>query len=277
MRLDGKRELLPQRNGVGIKNKNFDSDRKNSFAAVLRAYVFSFIFILLSAPVLSAATERKYTNFRPFIPEKKDYMTEIGAMWEKQSQYWMAAGLGWHIGPCIFSKSQTCQQYIDLLGGAAGREGLTTGLIMAGPRWQFVSFPKTYSPFVRVLGGVMSLRDDERDKQIFAAALGIGTVVSVHERVDLKFELRSGHGDRAWVQGFVGLNFKMEKWLDYFSQRLIDLGYGTLKATGSAFQDGMKASGAVMDEVVGKPMKKAADLLSGEDSQEEQVQEKPKD
>jgi len=169
---------------------------------------------------VTVTKNKRRAEFRTFVPEKKEYTFELGGMWEEQNLYWMGVGMGLHIGRCFLSESQSCQQYWDVLAGAGGRDGQTNGLLLTGPRWQFVNFPSAISPYVKLLIGVMDVRDDERDFDRAAGIMGFGWTVSVHENLDLRFEGRVGWSDAVLSQMFIGLNFKMEKWVDYFADKI---------------------------------------------------------
>lgn len=191
-----------------------------------------------------AASPAKWTNYQAYVPEKYDYYFELGAMSERLPLYWMGAGFGRHLGTCVFSESQTCQQYWDVYGGAGGRDGLTSLMFMTGPRWQFVSFPKSYSPLFRIVGGVINIRDDRRNLEAFSYGIGYGVTVSVHPRVDLRAEARLGYADEMWTQGLVSAHVKMDRWVNYFTDKLKALGVGTLEATSGLIQKGFKESDA---------------------------------
>jgi hypothetical protein len=179
----------------------------------------------------------KWTGFRPYIPERVDYAFELGAMWEKQNLYWLGAQVGFHMGRCVLSKSESCQQYLDFFGGAGGRDGQTNLLALAGWRWQFITFPKPFSPSVRVFAGAVDYHDDQRDYDMFTYGIGYGWTASVHERVDLSLEVRAGQADRVWSQVFFGVHLKMDRWLSYFAERLQGLGGDAARSTVDFFSD----------------------------------------
>ena len=160
--------------------------------------------------------------------------------------YWMGGYIGFHLGHCALSKSQSCQHYFDVIGGVGGRDGLTTGLLLSGLRWQFVSFPKPFSPSIRLLAGVMNIRDDDRDKEVFAYGLSYGLTTAIHERIDLKFEVRTGYADAFWAQSFVSASLKLDKWVDYFAQRLKQLGKSTVKTSGQIIEGTIEAPGRMI-------------------------------
>lgn len=216
---------------------------------------------VVAVPVIQ---ETEWTRYRPFVPEKQEYSFELGSMWEKNSAYWLGASYGRHLGRCVFSETQTCQQYIDVIGGVGGRDGLTTGLVLGSVRWQFVNFPSYASPLARVFVGYMNIRDDLRNYNALSYGVGYGWTVSVHESVDLKIEGRVGGGDHIWSQAFLAVNLKMEQWLNYFAGQLKDLGVGTAVMTGKAIRGTLRTSGEVMGEVVGKPVQKVLKATVGD-------------
>lgn len=201
------------------------------------------------------------------MPEKIDYAFELGAMWEARPLYWMGASVGRHVGRCVLTQSQTCQQYIDVLGGAAGRQGQTNGYLLTGLRWQFVNYPSFVSPSVRILAGLSRQRGDLGHGDHVVYGLGVGWTFAIHERADMRFEVRGGSGREPWSQAFFAFHLKMDKWVDYFGQRLKGLGEGAASATGTVIKGTLKTSGEVMGTVIGKPIQKASeatrDLIDG--------------
>ncbi|MEO0334902.1 MAG: hypothetical protein AAF202_00805 [Pseudomonadota bacterium] len=183
---------------------------------------------------------QSWAQFYPYLPEKFDYYVELGSLWETRSQYWMGAGFGRHLGRCLLSSSQTCQQYWDVVGGFGGRDGLTTGLALTGVRWQFVNFPKVVSPSLSVLTGVYTVRDNDRDLVSFTYGLGYGITTSLHKRVDLRIEARAGMADEFWSQALFSFHLKLDKWVDYFGAKLkkysIDAIGSGLQSTGGAVE-----------------------------------------
>ena len=213
--------------------------------------IFSVLLLLLCVSLRADEVEAPKTYlednfttwsyFRNYVPAKRDYGFEVGGMWEKTNLYWVGGNAGFHIGRCIFSESQSCQQYFDVIGGVSGREGLTVGIAAASLRWQFISFPKRYSPFARVFGGLASIRDDERDSSEVAYGIGYGIATSVHKNVDLKWEIRFGHAHQTFSQTFVSVNLKIDDLIVYFADKVHNLGKGTLKATGNVINKTINA------------------------------------
>jgi len=173
-----------------------------------------------------------FYQFYPYVPRKTEYNIELGSMWEKNTMYWVGLGAGWNVGTCILSNSQTCQQYIDLTAGVGGRDGYTNGVLMPSLRWQFVSFPKTYSTSARVFAGVMNLNDELRRKENVVYGVGYGISRTVHKNIDLKIEFRVGGGDATWSQVYLSFGLKLGAFVNYFAKKMGGLGVGAVKSTG---------------------------------------------
>lgn len=231
-------------------------------------------------PRYSQLTKR-WTKFYPYIPEKIEYNFELGSMWEASNLYWIGGSLGFHLGPCMFSPSQTCQQYADFIGGSGGHSGFTTGVLFSSLRWQFTDLSKSFVPHARILLGAMNHRDEERDRSEFAYGIGYGFTTAVHERLDLKFEFRVGGGDQLWSQSFVSFSLKFDKFVDYFAQKLEAMGVagklvkGTAEFTGNVIKGTVETSGKVIQgtlqttsEVIEGGSQKAKEFM-GEDKKEE--------
>ena len=229
----------------------------------------------------------KWSMFRPYVPEEKEYNFELGSMWEENNQYWMGGLLGFHIGRCIFSKSQSCQQYADLIGGVGGREGLTHGLALSSVRWQFANLDKVYSTHARIFAGAMNQRDEDRDRTIFTYGMGYGVTSSVHERLDLRLEGRVGYGDRVWGQTFVSFSFKMDSIVDYFAQKLEGMGTagkilkGIADITGKVIRGTVETTGKVLKgtvEQTGKVVEKTGEAVGVKNKDQEggEVKGEPK-
>ena len=200
-----------------------------------------------------------------YVPEKMEYNFELGSMWEANNQYWLGGNMGFHIGRCMFSKSHSCQQYADFTAGAGGRSGYTNGVLFSSVRWQFTDLKKRLVPHIRVLMGAINHRDETRDRTVFAYGVGYGVTTSVHKRLDLKFEVRGGYGDKWWSQSFVSFSLKFDQFVDYFAKKLEDMGMagrlvkdtakftgkvikGTVETTGKVIQKTMETTKDVIDE-----------------------------
>lgn len=164
------------------------------------------------------SSQGKWVDLQTYIPQNREYFLDLGSMWERKNMYWLGGELGFHVGSCLFSLSQTCQQYLDILGGVGGAEGVTIGLGLASLRWQFVNFPSQVSPLGRIFVGIINLHDDDRKQKALAGGIGYGLTTTVHKKMDLKFEVRAGFGHRGelWGQAFVALGLKLDSWVDYF-------------------------------------------------------------
>ena len=181
---------------------------------------------------------QSWARYQTYVPQSREYFVDIGSSWEERSMYWVGGAMGFHLGRCAFSASQTCQQFVDGIVGISGADGLTMGLALASLRWQFVNFPKVAAPAFSIFAGLENIHDGDRNRETLAYGLGAGLVASVHERMDLKFEVRLGYGqgEAIWSQAFVSLGLKLDKWVDYFATKLRDLGVGTVEATGGVIK-----------------------------------------
>lgn len=198
--------------------------------------ILGLIVVLISNPVFSDE-KVKWTNFLPYAPEKNEYQFELGGMWEADNLYWLGITYGRHLGRCAFVNSPTCQQYIDVTGGAGSREAYTDGLVLVGLRWQYVSFPKPYSPSIKLFGGVMNIRDNERDRHVGVYGVGVGFTTTLHKKLDVKWENRIGGGDQFWAQSMISISLKIDDWVDDFGGKMRDIGTATgdvIKSTISA-------------------------------------------
>ncbi|MCB0384003.1 MAG: hypothetical protein KDD43_01320 [Bdellovibrionales bacterium] len=204
---------------------------------------------------------KSWARFKTYAPQNREYFLDIGSMWEERNMYWVGGLVGFHLGRCVFSKSQTCQQFFDGVLGIAGSDGQTTGVALAGLRWQFVNFPDAFSPSISLYAGLENFHDSIRNKEAFTYGLGYGLTTAVHERMDLKFEVRVGYGhdEAIWSQAFVSLGLKMDKWVDYFADKLKGLGVGTVEVTEQAIKKTYETSADVVDTVVTQPIKKAVE------------------
>ncbi|MCB0389768.1 MAG: hypothetical protein KDD58_00685 [Bdellovibrionales bacterium] len=197
-----------------------------------------------------------WSNYYVYIPEKMEYNFELGSMWEANNLYWLGGSMGFHIGRCMFSKSQSCQQYADFIGGAGGRSGYTNGVLFSSVRWQFTDLSQRFVPHMRVILGTINHRDEERDRTVFAYGMGYGVTTSVHKRLDLKFEFRGGYGDKWWSQSFIGFSLKFDKFVDYFAEKLEKMGMagrlvkGTAELTGKVIKGTVETTGKVIQKTM---------------------------
>lgn len=194
-----------------------------------------------------------FSTIEPFVPRDTDYSIEIGAMAENRSLYWIAGNIGQHIGRCLLTTSQTCQQYIDGIIGVGGRDEETFGIFLGSLRWQFINFPRSWSPMLRLFGGVTRahVREAKEWRPMYGA--GIGVTTYLHERADLRFELRGGQmGDHAFAQGLIGIQFKADRLLEYFAVKLVELGITTAETAIKATEKAVEATGNVLKGAAGK-------------------------
>lgn len=186
---------------------------------------------------------KPYFGFLPYTPRKREYSFELGSMWEERILYWVGFNFGVHLGRCMLTQSQTCQQYLDFIGGVGGREGQTNGLALGGLRWQFVNFPKYVSPSVSLLAGTTRFKDEKRNKNAFTYGLSYAMAVSVHENLDVKFDFRFGSGEHAWSQAMIVLGLRLDNMVQYFAGRVRDIGVGTVNVTGRALKSAARSVG----------------------------------
>lgn len=175
----------------------------------------------------------RYVEREPYVPQKYDYGLELGGAWGDMNYYSLGANLGYHVGRCVFSDSQRCQQYVDIIGNINGRDGHTHHLGLASLRWQWMRFPSPWSPMTRILSGVSNQIIPGQVRQYFVYGLGAGITTYLHPRADLRFEIRAYQADRIYTQASISVMFKMEKWVEYFAEKLKDIGVGTAEVTGS--------------------------------------------
>lgn len=194
----------------------------------------------------------------PFVPRDTDYSLELGAMSAKQSLYWAGANVGRHVGRCILSGSQTCQQYLDLIGGVGGRDGETDGVFLGSVRWQFINFPRSWSPLFRIFGGAINAHTESAKAWHLVTGAGVGFTMYLHDRVDIRLESRLGYADRPIGQTMIAVQVKSDRLLAYFASKLAALGIATvetaIEATGAAikgvtapFRDSEKAAAQVQN------------------------------
>jgi hypothetical protein len=189
----------------------------------------------------TSISKAKWTDFRPYAPQKKEYQFELGGMWEADNLYWMGLTYGHHIGKCYWSTDETCQQFLDFTGGFGSREAYTDGLFLVGPRWQYVKFPKPFSPSVKIFTGIMNIRDNERDKHVGVYGIGLGYTASLHKNLDLKFEARFGGGDQFWSQSVMSVSLKIDHWVDAFSGQIMKVGQTVVEGAGTVIKSTITA------------------------------------
>lgn len=185
----------------------------------------------------------------PYTPRETDYSLELGLMSAKDDLFWSGALIGKHLGRCPFSLSESCQQFIDGLIGVAARESETQGHFLASLRWQYVNMPDRYSPYWRILGGTANVARSESRGWRGTGGIGVGVTTYLHEKVDLRLELRAIALDRAYYQAVIGMNIKVDRLLIYFAKKLRDLGYGTVETAIEATGTALKATGEAVGGV----------------------------
>ena len=197
----------------------------------------------------------------PFVPQKTDYALEMGVWQARDPSLWVGGLIGTHVGKCLFTESQTCQQFVDAIGAAAVREGETYGLFLVSPRWQYVNFPNRTSPFFRVFGGAAAVNVAAERSWKPTGGVGLGVTTYFHKNVDLRAEARVGHVDQGFVLGLLSAHVKTDRLLEYFARKLKDLGVGTVRtaieAGGAVLDATGEGVGSAIDELKSKPKPKA--------------------
>lgn len=217
-------------------------------------------------------------RFLPYVPEQKEYGFELGAMWENRNMYWLAGSYGHHLGKCVLYTSENCQHYGDIIVGTGGSEYITNGVLLASLRWQFVSFPKVFSPMARVFVGGVRVRDDDRDSNALTYGIGYGFTTSMHENLDFRTEIRVGQGAAFWSQLFLSFALKIDKWVDYYAKKINHLG----DTTGKVMRKTVTTTGAVVGKTVSAPVEvanwlKQIDKKTDEKTKKQIEKEKAKD
>ncbi len=188
-----------------------------------------------------------WVKYYPYAPEKNEYQAEVGSMWEKSSLYWLGVTYGHHVGRCLWAETQNCQQYFDVIAGFGNGDSVTHTAVLAGPRWQFVSFPKPFSPLLRVFVGGINVRDSNRDRTIGAYGGGVGFAATVHPRLDVKWELRAGQSDFFWAGTMLTFSMRIDHVVDYFSDKIVSASVATAQATGAIIQTTIGAPKTFID------------------------------
>lgn len=203
----------------------------------------------------------RYVDREPYVPQLYDYGAELGATSGELSYYTLGAAIGFHTGTCIFSNSQSCQQYADIIFDATGRDSHTHYLGLGSLRWQWVNFPSSWSMLTRVLIGANNQIVPTGVKQYFVYGGGIGITTYLHPKADLRFEYRAYHADQLYHQVTFSVLLKMERWIEFFAEKLKDIGVGTAEVTGTVIKS--------TADVVGDTATGAAELTGIKDKSDE--------
>ena len=210
--------------------------------------------------------QARYVTRDPYIPQKLDYGVELGALWRKQNNYWLGTDIGYHIGTCVFSQSQTCQNYVDLILGIGGRKSYTHFLGLTSLRWQFVNFPSSWSPLARILVGLDHSNTPDGLETHPAYGVGAGITTYLHPRIDLRIEVRALQSSTINTQVLFSTQLKIDEWIEYFANRIKDVGIGTVSVTTKVVEGAAGATETVIqttEETVKKvvtPNKKNKDI-----------------
>jgi hypothetical protein len=216
----------------------------------------------------------------PYVPRSTDYSLELGLFQTRRPSVWLGGNVGFHLGRCVLSKSHFCEQYFDVIGGAAVREAQTYGLFLGSLRWQYIDFPERYSIFWRVFGGTSHTQRGERSEWLPTGGAGLGVTTYLHRNVDLRLEARAGVADRFYSQGLIGIQIKTDNLLEYFAKKLRDLGVGTvntaIEATGTAIKATGEGLNAISNEVASPFSKESEKPAEAKKAAEEPKKVSPK-
>ncbi len=215
-----------------------ESESSLRFFFVFAFCVFSPAFASSQeAPNETPITNSKYYYYEnPYVPQLKDYGLELGSMMMESGLYWLGANFGLHSGNCLFYKDPSCQQYYDLGFGAGGRDGETEYIGTVSARFQWVRFPSSWSPFTRVFAGVLNTIYPPTAEHYFTYGLGIGITHRLHEHLDLRLEIRGGHGYMGYAQAIVGMQLKIDDVIGDFADKVKGFGKGTLETTSDVIE-----------------------------------------
>ena len=211
-----------------------------------RILPFIFIPLAVHASEPSKNPETLLGPAPPYVPRPIDYSMDVGLLnsRDRDELFWGSVAVGAHVGRCIFSQSETCQQYVDGIAGLGIREGESQAMFTPSLRWQYVNFPDRWSPFWRVLGGAALIQGPAfgRGWRTMGGA-GAGVTTYLHERVDLRFEVRGIATDRTFAQVMVGAHIKIDNILQAFANKLHAFGKGTVNTAIEATGTALKATG----------------------------------
>lgn len=207
---------------------------------VLNSYAAETTAVQLPAAE-TKANSHSWSQYFPYVPEKHEYNFELGGMWEQETLNWLGLKYGRHMGHCMFSKDEKCQQFLDFNAGVGHRSGTTEGLFLVGPRWQYVKFPEPYSPSFQIFGGMMSVHDNAGERNFGVYGVAAALTMSLHRKLNIKWESRIGGGEQLWAQTFISFSLKIDDWVDQFSGQMKKMGSTTLEATGTILKSTITA------------------------------------
>ena len=178
--------------------------------------------VLISLLLLSFKSEADnyYYKTVPYVPQKKDYGIELGSMIEKFNLYWVGVNLGFNRGTCFHLNNPYCQQYIDILFGAGGREAETHYIAAVSPRFQWVNYPSSWSPFARFILGAQNSIEVTNTNHYLVVGASVGVTRQMHEHLDVRFEIRASHGDQGFLQGLLGMQLKIDELVESFADAI---------------------------------------------------------
>ena len=208
--------------------------------------VFLTLHANAEAPLQMAAAKEPETLLESgptFQPRLIDYSIELALIHLDQDLFWGGGSMGVQLGPCLFTQSLTCRQYLDGIIGVGVREGETDGLFLASLRWQYVHSEHRYSPFWRIFVGPANVNRAPGQKWTVAEGAGLGITTYLHDKIDLRFETRVGYIDRGFVEGVLGIQIKVDRLLTLFVKKMGEFGKGTVETAIEATGTVIKATG----------------------------------
>ena len=205
---------------------------------------------VLSLPTGVESWDSYIPETNPYLPQNTDYALELGSTWEDGSLYWTGATIGLNSGECWGNLASSCQRYLTLSAGVAGREGYTHGLSFGGIRWQFVEIPRNYSPFIGAFAGVMNSNVPGSVSQTAVWGINSGLFLYLHEAADLKLEGRIGKGRQPFAQLLVAAQLKLDHWVEHFVIKVKNLGIDTARRTTEAVVKTVSHPGEAIGTVI---------------------------
>ena len=186
----------------------------------MRASFFFLISIFLISLSAKSSNDDYYFKNSAYVPQKKDYGFELGTMIEKYNLYWIGVNLGFNRGTCFKLNNPYCQQYFDFNFGAGGREAETHYVGSISPRFQWINYPSSWSPFVRFILGVQNSIEINSTRHHLVVGAGAGITRQMHEHLDVRFEIRANHGDQGFLQAVIGMQLKIDELVESFGDAI---------------------------------------------------------
>ena len=95
-----------------------------------------------------------------------------------------------------------------------------------------MNYPSPWSQFFRLMGGVShsSVADRSRTSSLFG--VGYGATRYLHKNLDLRAEVRLGYTHQIFTQTTIGLEIKVDDWVESFVKKIKDLGLDAVHGAG---------------------------------------------